>query len=86
MMYRLTKYRGDGDHCLRFAVFPIRDANFVEIKHEFDYTALYVLVQILNYFLEKRCRYLRALLSLRATVVLITSSESEERRNLPILE
>jgi hypothetical protein len=60
-MYRLTTHRGEGDNFLRFAIFLIRDANFVEIKHQFGYTALYVLVQILNYSLEKRSRYLRAL-------------------------
>jgi hypothetical protein len=31
-------HRGGGDNCLRLAVFPIRDANFVEIEHEFGYT------------------------------------------------
>jgi hypothetical protein len=64
-MYRPTKHRGEGDNFLHFAVFPIRDADFVEIKHQFGYTALYVLVQILNYSLDKRARYLRALLFLR---------------------
>jgi hypothetical protein len=70
MMYHLTKDRGDGDDFLRFAVFSICDANFVEIKHQFGYTALYVVVQILNYSLEKRFRYLRVLPFLRATCYL----------------
>jgi hypothetical protein len=48
-------------------VFPIRDANFVEIKHQFRHPALYRRVQILNYSLEKRSRYLRALPFLRVT-------------------
>jgi hypothetical protein len=39
-MYHLTKHRGEGNNCLRFAVFPDRDANFVESKHQFGYTAL----------------------------------------------
>jgi hypothetical protein len=39
MMYHLTKHRRGDDNFLRFAVFPIRDANFVEIKHQFGYTA-----------------------------------------------
>jgi hypothetical protein len=67
MMYRLSKDRGGDNNCLRFAAFPIRDANFVEIKHEFGYPALYVIVQILNCSLEKRSRPLRALAFLRAT-------------------
>jgi hypothetical protein len=74
MMYRLTKHRGDSDTFRRFAVFSIRDAEFVEIKHQFGYTAVYVLVHMLNYSLEKRSRYLRALLFLRVTFVWITSS------------
>jgi hypothetical protein len=57
-MYRLTKHRGEGDNFLRFGVFPIRDANFIEIKHQFGYTSLYLLVQILNYSLQKRSQYL----------------------------
>jgi hypothetical protein len=48
MMYRLIKHRGEGDTFPRFAVFPIQNANFVEIVHQFGYPALYVLVQILN--------------------------------------
>jgi hypothetical protein len=70
MMYRLTKHCGGHHDCFRFAVFPILDANFVEIEHQFDYQALYVFVQILTYSLEKRSRYLRALLFLRATFCL----------------
>jgi hypothetical protein len=38
--------RGDAKS-LRFAAFPIRGANLVEIEHQFGYTALYVIVQIL---------------------------------------
>jgi hypothetical protein len=34
-MYRLTKHRGEDDNFLRFTVFLIRDANFVEINHQF---------------------------------------------------
>jgi hypothetical protein len=33
MMYRLTKHRGEDDNFLHFAVFPIRNTNFVEIEH-----------------------------------------------------
>jgi hypothetical protein len=68
MMYRLTKHRGEGDSLLRFALFPIRDANFLARKHQFGYAALYVLVQILNQSIQKPCGYLRALPFLRATV------------------
>jgi hypothetical protein len=70
MMYRPTKHRGEGDNFLRCAVFPIRDASFGEIKHQFGYTALYVLVQSLNYSLAKHSRYLRALPFLRAAFYL----------------
>jgi hypothetical protein len=73
MMYRLTKYRGEGDSFLHSAVFPIRDANFVEIEHQFGYPSLYVVVQVRNYSLEKSSRYLRALLFLWATISWITS-------------
>jgi hypothetical protein len=55
----VTKDCGEGDNFLRFAVFPIRDADFVEIKHQFGYTVLLALVQILNCSLEQRSRYLR---------------------------
>jgi hypothetical protein len=41
-MYRLTERRGEQDNCHRFTVFPIRDANAIEIKHPFGYTASYV--------------------------------------------
>jgi hypothetical protein len=44
MTYRLTKHRGGEGKLLRFAVFPIRDTNFVEIEHQVDHTALYVIV------------------------------------------
>jgi hypothetical protein len=47
-VYRSTKHRGERDNFRRFAVFPIRDVNFVAVKHQFGYTALYVLVKILN--------------------------------------
>jgi hypothetical protein len=57
-MYRLVEHRGESDTMHRFAVFPIQNANFVKISHQFDYPALYVLVQILNWFLEKPSRYL----------------------------
>jgi hypothetical protein len=67
MMHRLIKHRGEGDNFLRCAVFPIRDADFVEIKHQFGYTSLRVLVQILNYSFEKHSRYLRALFFLWST-------------------
>jgi hypothetical protein len=56
-MYHLTKHRGRDENWLHFAVLPIRDANFVEIEHQFSYTALDVIVQILNSRLEKRSRY-----------------------------
>jgi hypothetical protein len=39
MMYRLTNHRGEGDNSLRFAIFPMRDANFVEIKYQFGYNS-----------------------------------------------
>jgi hypothetical protein len=46
MVYHLAKHRGEGDNSLRFAVFPVRDGDFLEIKHQFGCTAIYVLVQI----------------------------------------
>jgi hypothetical protein len=44
MMYGLTEHRGEGDNFLRFAAFPIRDSNFIEIEHQMGYTALYVVM------------------------------------------
>jgi hypothetical protein len=70
MMHRLIKHRGEGDHSLRCAAFPIRDADFFEIKHQFGYTTLYIVVQILNYSVEQHSRDLRALPFLRATLCL----------------
>jgi hypothetical protein len=67
MMYRLTKHRGGDDNVVRFPGFAIGDANFVEIEHQFGYTALYVVAQILNYSLQKRCPYLRAMRFFSAT-------------------
>jgi hypothetical protein len=43
-MYHLTTHRDEPDNFLPSAVFFIRDANFLEIKHQFGHTALYVLV------------------------------------------
>jgi hypothetical protein len=62
MMYRLAKHRGGDDNFLRFAFFPIQDANFVEIEHQVGHRALYVIVQVLGRSLEKRSRYLQSLL------------------------
>jgi hypothetical protein len=67
MMYLLIKHRDRDDNFLRFAVFPIRDANIVEIEHQFDSTALYVIVRILSSSLEKSSRYLQTLFFLRDT-------------------
>jgi hypothetical protein len=80
MIYRVTKRRGEGDNFVGFAIFPIRDANFVEIKDQFGYTALYVVVQILNYSLEKQSRYWRALSFLRAPFAWTTSSEPRKTK------
>jgi hypothetical protein len=54
--------------------------------HQFGYTALYVVVQILNYSREKRPWYLRALLFLWGTLIGLYHPNVEEQRNLPILE
>jgi hypothetical protein len=70
IMYHQTKHRGERDNFLSFAVFPIRDANFVEIEYQFGYTSLYILEQILNHSLQKRSRYLQALLFLWPTCCL----------------
>jgi hypothetical protein len=61
MTYRLIKHRGGDENALHFVVFPIRGANFVEIEHQFGYTDLYVVVQTLNWSLEKYSRSLQAL-------------------------
>jgi hypothetical protein len=80
MMYRLTKVRGDGDNFLRFAVFPIRDTDFVEIKYLFGYTALYGLVQILSYFPDNTPGICERWLSCAPLRVCIASSESPRMR------
>jgi hypothetical protein len=61
MMYRLTRHRGGDDNFLRFAIFPIRNANFVGIEHQVGHTVLYVTVQVLDHSPEKCSRYLQAL-------------------------
>jgi hypothetical protein len=66
-MYLLTKHCGENDNFLRFAVCPIRDANLGGIEHQFDSTALHVIVRILSSSLEKRSRYLQTLLFLQNT-------------------
>jgi hypothetical protein len=68
MIYRLTKHCGGDDNFLRFAVFAIRDANFVEIERQVGHTALYVIVLVLDRSLEKRSRYLQTLLLLWGVV------------------
>jgi hypothetical protein len=75
MMYRLTKHRGEVENSLSFAVCPIRDANLIESERQFDYTAMYVIVQILNCSLEKRSQYLRVLLFLWGTFLWMTLLE-----------
>jgi hypothetical protein len=53
-----------GDSFPRVAGFPIGDAIFVEIEHQFGYTPLYVLVHFLDCSVQKGSRYLQALLFL----------------------
>jgi hypothetical protein len=64
MTYHRAKHRGADHSFLHFVVFPIRDANFVEIEHQVGYTAMYGIVQILDCSLSKPSGYLRALLFL----------------------
>jgi hypothetical protein len=58
MMYRLTIHGRRDVKCPRFAIFPVRDVNLIEIENEFDYKAPYVFVQIPNRSLEKHSRHL----------------------------
>jgi hypothetical protein len=58
MMYRPTIHGRGDDNFSCLAIFPVRDANFVEIENQFGYTALYMFVQIPHYPLEERSRNL----------------------------
>jgi hypothetical protein len=67
MMYRLTRHRRPDDDCLGLAIFPVRNANFVWIEHQFSDTPLNVFFQILFCSLQERSGYLQTLLFLRHT-------------------
>jgi hypothetical protein len=49
-MDRLTIQGRRDNNLPHFAIFPIRDVNRMEIENQFDHTALYTFIQILNYF------------------------------------
>jgi hypothetical protein len=66
-MYRLTTHRQPYDNCLRLAISPVRNANFVWIKHQFSQTPLDVFFQVLNSSLQEHSGYLQTLLFLRGT-------------------
>jgi hypothetical protein len=52
-MYRMTIDGRRDDNFSGFAIFPVRDANLIEIEKQFGYTTLYMFVQILTCPLEK---------------------------------
>jgi hypothetical protein len=61
MPYQLTIHgRWDGNFP-RFAFFPVRDADILEIENQFEFTALYISVKIPNCSLKKRSRDLSKL-------------------------
>jgi hypothetical protein len=86
-MYRLTEGRGECDNFRRFAVFPIRNADFVEIKQQFGCTALYVIVQKSELFTREILSVLASAAFLaRLFVFRCPHPNADERRNLSILE
>jgi hypothetical protein len=57
MMYRVPAHRRRYDNLPRFAILPIRNANFIQVKDEFGDTPLDVFIQILYCSVEKNSRY-----------------------------
>jgi hypothetical protein len=49
MMYRLTAMRRRSENFPRPAIFPVRDANFVQAEDEFSHTLLDGFIQILDW-------------------------------------
>jgi hypothetical protein len=67
MTDRLAAYRvGDGG-VARFAIFPVRNTNFVETENQFSRTSLDVFFKILDCSMGKRLWYFQTLLFVRDT-------------------
>jgi hypothetical protein len=65
MMYHLTPYRPRLDDILGFAIFPVRNTNFVKIENQFSCTSPNVFIQTVDCSVEERSRCLQTLLFLR---------------------
>jgi hypothetical protein len=61
MMYPHTAHCGGDDNFSRFAIFPIRNTNCLEIENSFNSTPRYVFIQILDCFVEEPSRYFETL-------------------------
>jgi hypothetical protein len=59
MMYHLAANHVQGEDVPRFAIFPVRNAKFVEIKNQFSCSWLDVFIQILDCSMAK-CLWHRA--------------------------
>jgi hypothetical protein len=66
-MYHLTTHSRLDDDCLGPAIFPIRNANFLQIEYQFNHTPLNVSFQIVDCSLQEHSGYLQTLLFLRGT-------------------
>jgi hypothetical protein len=58
VMYHLAAHRRRDHNLSRFAIFPIRNANFVQIENQFSCT-------LLAYLVQEHSRYLQTLLFLK---------------------
>jgi hypothetical protein len=67
MMYRLTAHHRRYDNFPRLAIFPVRDANFVQVEDEFSCTPLNMFIPILDCSVKEHSGYLQMLLFLRDT-------------------
>jgi hypothetical protein len=67
MIYRLTTHWRRDENCLGLVIFPIRNANLLQIEHQFTHTPLNAFFQILFCSLQNHSRYLQTLLFLMGT-------------------
>jgi hypothetical protein len=58
MTYRLIIPGRWDDDSACVAIFQNQEIDYIEIQDQFEYTAVYMFIQILNWSLEERSRYL----------------------------
>jgi hypothetical protein len=67
----------------RLAIFPVRNANFVQTENQFGRTALNVFIEILHCSFEAHPRYVQTLLFLAGTVAWMISSGERRTNEFP---